>query len=484
MVFIDGTIVGVALPALQRALGATVVEAQWVVAAYTLFLASLMLTGGALGDALGRRRLFAIGTALFAGASVWCGLAPNIGQLIAARAAQGIAGALLTPGSLALIVSVFPEQERGRAIGTWSGFSGVTTAAGPVLGGWLIDRMSWRWAFFVNLPVAILVLALVYAGVPETETERRRPDIAGALLATVGLGGVVFGAIQSSVLSFRHPAVIAAFAGGGVALIGFVVVERTRSEPMLPLALFRSRAFSVANLLTLFLYGALAVAMFFLPFNLMQVQGYSALEAGAALLPFIAIVFALSRPVGKLVDRIGPRLLLVIGPAIAAVGLALFARPGVGGPYVRTFLPAVAVMGLGMGLAIVPLTTTVMNAVDEHHAGLASGINNAVSRLAGLLAIAVLSLVMIAVFDRELGYRLDALELPRAARAAIEAQRIRLGAIEIPTWLGATSRAQATAAVQQAFVAGFRAVTLAAAGLASVSAALGLAVPSRSAPRL
>jgi EmrB/QacA subfamily drug resistance transporter len=484
MVFIDGTVVGVALPALQRALGATLVEAQWVVVAYTLFLSSLMLTGGALGDALGRRRLFATGTALFAGASLWCGLAPSIGQLIAARAAQGIAGALLTPGSLALIASVFPEQERGRAIGTWSGWSGVTTAAGPLLGGWLIDRLSWRWAFFVNLPLAVLVLVLVYAGVPESRAERQRPDVAGALLVTAGLGGVVFGAIQSSVLSFRHPAVIAGLAGGGAALIAFAAVEKMRADPMLPLALFRSRAFSVANLITLFLYGALAVGMFFLPFNLMQVQGYSALAAGAALLPFVAIVFVLSRPAGKLVDRVGPRLPLVVGPAIAAVGLALFARPGVGGAYVSTFLPPVAVLGVGMGFAIAPLTTTVMNAVDSRHAGLASGVNNAVSRLAGLLAIAVLSLVMIAVFDRELARRLDQLDLPRAARVAIDAQRIRLAAIEIPAWLAPAARARTAAAINDAFVAGFRSVALVAAGLAAASAALGLAVPSRSAPRL
>jgi EmrB/QacA subfamily drug resistance transporter len=476
MAFIDGTAVNVALPALQAGLGATVADVQWVVEAYALFLSALLLVGGSLGDRFGRRRVFLIGAGGFALASAACGLAPDSGALIAARAVQGIAAALMVPGSLALLSASFDEKRRGKAIGTWAGFGSITAAAGPLLGGWLIDHVSWRWVFFLNLPLAVAVIAISLRFVPESrdEQEAGRLDLAGALLATLGLGGVTFGLIESQHRGWGDPWVIGTLVLGAAALAGFVTVEARSAAPMMPLSLFRSRTFAGANLLTLWLYAALGGTLFFLPFDLIQVRGYSATAAGAALLPFVLLMFTLSRWSGGLVERYGARLPLTVGPAIAAAGFALFALPGLGGSYWTAFLPAILVLGLGMSISVAPLTTTVMGAVEGRHAGIASGINNAVSRCAGLLAVAGLGILMLVLFERGLDRRLAALELPPAARQAIEGQRERLAALEIPAGLPEPARAQARAAVDRAFLDGFRGVMWTAAGLAllaSLSAA-------------
>ena len=477
MVFIDGTVVNVALSALQSNLHATVVDVQWVVEAYALFLAALLLAGGSLGDHFGRKRIYTIGVSIFALASIWCGLAATINQLIIARALQGVGGALLVPGSLAIISASFSEDKRGRAIGTWSGFTAITAAIGPVLGGWLIEHVSWRAVFFINAPLALIVLALVFLHVPESrDSESRGLDWIGAALATLSLATLVYGLIESSRRGFGDPVIVGALISGVVAVTVFLIFETRKKNPMLPLTLFRSRNFAGANLLTLFLYTSLSGALFFLPLNLIQVQGYTATAAGAALLPFIVIMFLLSRWSGGLVKHYGAKLPLVVGPIVASFGLALFMRPGVAkaSSYWATFFPAVVVLGLGMAVSVAPLTTTVMNAVNENRAGIASGINNAVSRTAGLLAVAVLGIVMLHSFNNHLDAVLDrqlqTLGLSPEVKQVLDNQRTKLAGIELPTDIDPATARSLKQAVDESFVAGFRRVVAVAAGLALLSA--------------
>jgi len=472
MAFIDGTVVNVALPAIQSDLRATAFQAQWVVESYALLLAALLLVGGALGDHYGRRRIFAIGVGIFALSSVACALAGNVQQLIAARAVQGVGGALLVPGSLALISAAYPEKERGKAIGTWSGFSGITAAVGPVLGGFLVDHFSWTWAFLINVPMALLVLWIVWRHVPESRGASASGglDPWGALLATAGLGGIVYAFIEAPTQGWGSVAVLAALAIGVLGSVAFFVAERKARTPMLPLELLRIGNFSGANLLTLLLYAALGGGLYFFPLNLIQVQGYSATVAGAALLPFIFIMFALSGWAGQLVDRFGPRMPLVIGPAIAAVGFALFALPGVGASYWSGFLPAVVVLGFGMTVTVAPLTTTVMNAVGADLAGVASGVNNAVSRAAAVLAIAVFGALMAWAFDTALAGHLREMDATAQLTAFLEGERSKLAGAAIPPGADAATAAAVKRAVAESFVAGFRWVMLSSAALAVLSA--------------
>jgi EmrB/QacA subfamily drug resistance transporter len=472
MAFIDSTVVNVALPALQSSLGATVIDAQWVVESYGLFLGALILVGGSVGDLLGRRRVFVAGVTVFAIASAWCGLAPTIHQLVIARAVQGVGAAFLVPGSLAIISASFDEAERGRAIGTWSGSTAMTTAFGPVLGGWLIQHASWRWAFFINLPLAAAVIAISLRHVPESRsTAAKGVDWLGAVIVTIGLGGLVFGLIESAPLGWSNPLVFVSLVVGAACLLIFSFVEARVDEPMVPLELFQSRSFSGTNLLTLFLYAAIGIFFFLFPLDLIQVQGYSATATGAAALPTILLLFFLSRWSGGLVTRYGPRPPLIIGPLITATGFVLFAIPAVGGSYWSTFFPAFVVLGSGMAVTVAPLTTVVMSSVDQDRAGTASGINNAVARVAGLLAIAVLGGVMVRVFSTRLDRDLARLSIPPQVMKNLESNYIKLAALEIPSSLDSNTSAEIKGAVDDAFVYGFRLVMLICAGLSVASAA-------------
>jgi EmrB/QacA subfamily drug resistance transporter len=474
MAFLDGTVVNVALPVMQRELGMSVDRAQWIVESYSLLLASLVLVGGALGDRYGRKRVFLTGVMLFAIASAACGLAPEVTSLIIARAMQGVGAALLVPGSLAIISGAYGEKGRDKAIGTWSAFSAITAAVGPVAGGWVVEHGSWRWLFFFNAPVAVIVVAIAWNRVLETRDDAapKHMDWPGATLATVGLGLVTFALVDSA----RVPGtarMLLLLAAGGTMLVAFVLVERTSRAPMVPPSLFRSRTFTGANLLTLLLYAALGGGLFFVPFNLIQVQGYSPAAAGGSWIPFIVLVSAMSRWAGGLVPRVGARPLLVGGPIIAALGFGSLAIPGTGGSYWSTFFPGIVVLGLGMGLTVAPLTATVIGAVEPSHVGVASGVNNAVSRAASLLAIAALGVVLVSRFDAVLDRGLARMAPPSDVLATVDAQRSKLVAASVPP------------ALREVFVtsylAGFRTVMITSSVLAALGAlcALAFVEPSR-----
>jgi EmrB/QacA subfamily drug resistance transporter len=470
MVFIDGTVANVALPALQQEFGANAADIQWVIESYALFLASLLLVGGSAGDRYGRRRVFLAGVVLFAAASVWCGMAGTIRQLIWARAVQGVGGALLVPGSLALISASFEPGIRGKAIGTWSGYTAITAALGPVIGGLLIEHWSWRAAFLLNIPLALAVVFLTLRYVRESRGRNApgRLDWLGAALASAGLGALVGGLILAGTAGWRDLRVSGLLLLAALALAGFVLQERRHPAPLLPLGLFRSRNFSGANLLTLLLYAALGGSLYFLPLNLIQVRGYTALEAGSALLPFILSMFFLSSWAGTLVDRYGSRRPLVIGPTIAAAGFVLFALPSTGGSYWLTFFPAALVLGLGMAISVAPLTTTVMNALDAGQAGAASGVNNAVSRLAALLAVALFGVVMSSAFSHALAALAG--EVSPAVMQQVLAQQDKLAAAGVPPQASPAEAVLVRNAIGAAFVHGFRWVMLIAAALALASA--------------
>jgi EmrB/QacA subfamily drug resistance transporter len=476
--FIDSTVVNVALPAIQADLASSLEGAQWVVNGYMLMLGALTLVGGAAADRFGRRRVFAAGVLLFTVASVVCGLAPNAGVLIAARFVQGVGGALLVPSSLAIISAAFSEETRGKAIGTWAGFSALTTALGPILGGALVDALSWRAIFFINVPLAAVTLAIAFAHVPESRDDTPAGlDWRGGLLATLGLAALVYGLTAASQRGWSDAVVLAALIASALVLAAFVWWEARAPVPILPLGLFRSPMFTGANLLTLLLYFALAGALFFLPFNLIHVQGYSATQAGAAFLPMTLVMGTLSRWSGGLIERTGAKPPLTVGPMIAAAGFALLALPGIGGSYWTTFFPATVVLGFGMTITAAPLTTVVMDSVDQRHAGTASGVNNAVARIAGTLAVAVLGTLAVSLFGTALAARLDELRLPPDVRAAVLAQASRLIEAQAPP-IDEPTRHLLEQATTDAFVHTFRLVMLICAALALTSALCTILTPT------
>jgi EmrB/QacA subfamily drug resistance transporter len=481
LAFITGSVVNVALPAIQTALGASAADMQWVINGYLLFLGALILVGGAAGDRFGRRRVFVIGTAVFTAASMGCGLAPNVGWLVGLRALQGIGGALLVPGSLALISASFPKEERGAAIGTWAAFSALTTAVGPLIGGGLVDAGSWRWVFFVVVPFALVCIGITLWRVPESrDPDAQALDGPGAALATAALGAIVYGLITAGERGWTSGPVLLSLTVGVGLLAAFVRWEARTRTPMVPLGLFRSPAFSGANLMTLLLYCALNGALFFLPFNLMQVQGYSATEAGAAFLPFTILVGGLSRWAGGLVDRVGARPPLVGGPVVAGLGFGLLAWPDIGGSYWTTYFPGLALAGVGMAISVAPLTTVVMNAAGDENAGVASGVNNAAARVAGLLAIAVLGSVAVGLFSTALDARLSAIEAPAEVEQAVWAARHDLAALSVPADAAPGPRERLAAAVDRSYVWSFRWIMGIAAALgigSAVCAALTIPAP-------
>lgn len=393
--FIDATVVNIALPRIGADLGADAAGLQWIVNGYTLSLASLILLGGSLGDRFGRRRIFVVGVSWFAAASLLCGLAPGIQTLIAARIAQGVGGALLTPGSLAILEASFAPEDRARAIGAWSGLGGVAGALGPFLGGWLVEMATWRFVFLINVPLAAIVVAVALRHVPESRDQHgaRGLDVAGAVAAAAGLAGLTYGLTAWPALGPTSPTVLLALALGVAGLLGFVLAERGSRHPMLPLEVFGSRAFTAANLVTFAVYAALGGVFFLLVLDLQVVAAFQPLAAGTALLPVTVLMLLLSARAGTLSARIGPRLPMTLGPIVCAGGLLLLARVGPGASYLRDVLPGTVVLGLGLSLTVAPLTATALGSVDQRHAGVASGVNNAVARAASLLAVAALPLV-------------------------------------------------------------------------------------------
>lgn len=481
MAFIDGTVVNVALPALQSSLHATVVDVQWVIESYGLFLSALILVGGALGDSLGRRKMFLFGVVGFAVASAGCGFSSSIKSLLIWRSVQGIAAAFLVPGSLAIVSSAFDEESRGKAIGTWAGSTTITTALGPVLGGWLTEHASWHWIFFINVPLAAATLVISLRHVPESRSpESVGVDWWGAAIATLGLAALVYGFLEAVILGWADPRVIGSLMIGLGSLALFLFVEKAVKTPMVPLKLFRSASFSGANLLTLFLYAALGIFFFLFPLNFIQIQKYSATATGAAALPMILLMSSLSRWSGGLIAHYGAKLPLIAGPLIAAVGFLLFAIPNVRVNYWVAFFPAFVVLGLGMAITVAPLTTLVMNSVAPEHVGTASGINNAVARLAAVLAVALVGAIMVATFATSLRQSLASLTLNADMVRELEANVAKLGSLDVSSSVDPKTAVTIRAAIASAFVFGFRVTMLLCAGLALAGAAIAWRkIPSR-----
>lgn len=477
MSFISSSVLNIAIPALQNDLaGVGGTETLWIINANTLFLASLILVGGSLGDHYGRKRIFTYGVGIFTASSIICGIAPNVEILIAFRALQGIGGAMMVPGSLAIITATFPKEKRGKAIGTWSTFSALTTVIGPVIGGWLAGQGLWRMVFFINIPFAVIVFYAL-TRVPESRDEHapNQLDYWGSLFAVLGLAGFTYGFIQAPDFGWEDPRILLTIIGGLISFILFLFIEARSDHPMMPLNLFNSRTFSGANALTFFLYGALGGALFFFPFNLIQIQGYSEEIAGLTMMPLPIMLTLMGRWAGGLVDRVGSRLPLIVGPTIVGVGFVLFALPGItDGPndYWTTYFPAALVLGFGMGIVVAPLTTTVMAAAPEEQSGTASGINNAVSRAAGVLAIAIMGAIAIISFGNSLDSRAENIDLTDTQRTILSDEAGNLGDAEPPVGLSPEINQQVDHAIKESFVEMFRLLMLIGAGLSWISAVM------------
>ena len=485
--FLDGTVVNVALPAIQRDLGASLASQQWIVEGYMLSLSAFLLVGGSFDDLFERRTVFAAGVGGFGVMSLACAVAPTVGVLIGARVLQGVFGALLVPSTLAIIIATFPESERGAAIGTWTAWTGISTVVGPLAGGALIDAASWRWIFLLNVPLVLATLYLTFKAIPRTESQQpdARVDFLGAGLCAVGLGGVVFALIEQPRDGWSDPRVAVPGLVGVAAIALFVLWERRTPSPMLPLYLFRARNFAVGNISTLTMYAGLGGALFFLALFLQQVAGYSALAAGAAFLPLTFMMFTLARRWGALADRYGPRLFMGFGPIVAGIGLILMSRVGLKADYVSELLPALLVFGLGLSMTVAPLTATVLAAVEEKHSGVASGVNNAIARIAGLLAIAVLGAVVASRFGSVVDSHLADRPVPQSAIASVNAAKARSLSTQEADNVPPAQRAEVKAALEDASLSAFRLGLELGGALVIVGGAVslvGIANPRRSVP--
>jgi len=467
LVFIDSTALNVALPALQEDLGITGTELLWVINSYALFLSALLLVGGSLGDLYGRNKIFLIGLGIFSLSSLVCGISQTPMQLIIARSFQGIGGALLTPGSLSILSAQFDSASRGKAIGLWSTFSALTAIFGPILGGWLAGMGLWRVIFFINVPLSIIVFVTMIARVPESKNPgAEKLDLWGAVLVTLGLAGITYGFIESPNHGFNDGLIITSLLVGGFSLIAFVVVQRYSKHPMMPLWLFKSSTFSGGNLLTLFVYAALGGALFFLPLNLIQIQGYSEIAAGMAMLPIIFCIAGISPLMGKFVDKKGVRLPLIIGPVITSIGFYLFSTNGLtSGPdaYWQSFFSSFLLIGIGMGITVAPLTTAVMGAVSEDNAGIASGINNTVARAAGVLAVALLGALAMFSFNQSIAQKITGIELSSHMKNEIMMESSKLAGAEVPDGLSTENKVIVDKIYKDAFIDAFNKVVIIAA---------------------
>ena len=476
VVAVDSTAVNVALPAISEDLGGGLAGQQWIANAYLVTLASLLLIGGSLGDLLGERKVFIAGVAGFGFTSVLCALAPTIGALVAARALQGVSGALLTPAALAVIVRTFSESERGRAVGAWTAWGGIGTVLGPVVGGQLVDAASWRWIFAINVPLVVGTLLLVARAIPADapRAENTRIDFAGAGLAALGLGGVTFGLIEQPVRGFSDPLVATALIGGIALLAAFVLYERRTPHAMLPLTLFSRRNFTVGNIETFAMYGGLGVVFFLLVLFLQGVAGFSALAAGSATVPVTLVMFALAARFGRLADEHGPRLFMGVGPLIAATGLLLMQRVDADVDYWTDLLPALLVFALGLSITVAPLTATVLADADEHNAGIASALNNAIARVAGLVAIAAIGALVAAQYGGRLDDALGPLARDPVVAASMQELRDRPFSIEDPPGLDAGMTRRVNAAELESSVDSFHFGVGVAAVLVALGGVLGL----------